>query len=112
MIMGIRDRQIIDRKIIDRKMGKDRFFFQRTSPGNPQMISFRRVKELNHLTLAGFCPCRAVRLRRPQHRTCSSPRKSVEMGRGVWEFYIMSAVKVDSAKRIRLTVLTVVLVVP
>ena len=28
------------------------------------------------------------------------------MGKGVWEFYIMNAVKVDSAKRIRLTVLT------
>ena len=28
------------------------------------------------------------------------------MGRRVWEFYTMNAVKVDSAKRIRLTVLT------
>ena len=28
------------------------------------------------------------------------------MGREVWEFYTVNAVKVDSAKRIRLTVLT------
>ena len=33
-------------------------------------------------------------------------RKSLELVRRVWEFYIMNAVKVDSAKRIRLTVLT------
>jgi hypothetical protein len=33
-------------------------------------------------------------------------RKGLEMGRRVWEFYTMNAVKVDSAKRIRLTVLT------
>lgn len=34
------------------------------------------------------------------------PRKGLELGRGVWEFCTMNPVKVDSAKRIRLTVLT------
>jgi hypothetical protein len=33
-------------------------------------------------------------------------RKALEMRKRVWEFYTMNAVKVDSAKRIRLTVLT------
>lgn len=42
--------------------------------------------------------------RRPQREQLS--RKGLETGRGVWEFYTMNAVKVNSAKRIRLTVLT------
>ena len=41
---------------------------------------------------------------RPQHGQISSKR--IEIGGRVWEFYTMNAVKVDSAKRIRLTILT------